>query len=212
MGGIRLCNVLLKLLTKIVPSKMHFSFGTDGSGSGGGRRKNGDKDEDKRDDDIDDDDDEESAHIVFEARTFFDRFVVTPPGGDVPPMNEAFPESDKEASARSSGGGFDWDPSVTYSMSFNSMYLDLPIWRLRDVPVMRDTSLATFWGEGSMLRIVLYEKMRGSATLGGGGRKADNGRHVRGGQSVHRCHTGERRGGHWVLGMWRGWDAVGSLP
>uniref|UniRef100_A0A6U6J9H7 PH domain-containing protein n=1 Tax=Odontella aurita TaxID=265563 RepID=A0A6U6J9H7_9STRA len=43
-------------------------------------------------------------------------------------------------------------------MSFNSMYLDLPTWHLRSLPMMKDIDLRTFWGD-SLLRIVIYEKV-----------------------------------------------------
>ena len=100
----------------------------------------------------------ERAHIVVPAYTFFERIVVTPPGETPPPMTEVFPESAESIAARQKKPSLgQWNTSDTYSLSFYSMYIDLPTWKLVSLPVSGDISLKTFWGN-SLLRICMYEK------------------------------------------------------
>jgi len=125
-----LCNLLLRLVSKTVPGDMHFSFGD---------TKN-----------------EELPHISFPAWTLFDKVVVTKPGEEPPPLGEVLPESAKESSARKrSASTGDWNTEDTYSFSYHSMYLDLPIWHVVNLPTS-DIDLKSFWRD-SLLRIVVYE-------------------------------------------------------
>jgi len=125
-----LCNLLLRLVSKTGPGDMHFSFG--------------------------DKNNEEMAHISFPAWTAFDKVVVTKPGDEPPPLGEVLPESDKAASARKKlGTAGDWNTQDTYSFSYHSMYLDLPIWHVVNLPTA-DMDLKTFWRD-ALLRIVVYE-------------------------------------------------------
>ena len=83
--------------------------------------------------------------------------VVTAEGGTPPPIGELFPEDEKARAKRRGGADLgDWDTTSTYSFSFNSMYVDLPEWKLVSLPMMRDMDLATFWGSAG-LRLVVYE-------------------------------------------------------
>ena len=125
-----LCNLLLRLVSKTVPGDMHFSFGD---------TKN-----------------EELPHISFPAWTLFDKVVVTKPGEEPPPLGEVLPESAKSSSARKrSANTGDWNTEDTYSFSYHSMYLDLPIWHVVNLPTS-DIDLKSFWRD-SLLRIVVYE-------------------------------------------------------
>jgi hypothetical protein len=104
-----------------------------------------------------DDEHKEEAHIVVPAYTFFERLVATPPGETPPLLGDDFTEPEESLlQRRKSKSTGDWNTSDTYSMSFYSMYVDLPRWKIVNVPVTKDIDLKTFWGN-SFLRIVLYE-------------------------------------------------------
>ena len=114
-----LCSILLKLLQKFNPN-IHYSFGTN----------------------------EERAHIVFPASTFFERLVVTRPGEELPTMGEDFDEPEAASARRKAyKTKIDWNTEDTYSMSFHSMYMDFPSWSIVKLPIGRDLSLRTFWGD-----------------------------------------------------------------
>ena len=126
-----LCNLLLRLVSKTVPGEMHFSFG------------------DKNNDEL--------PHISFPAWTLFDKVVVTKEGEEPPTLGpDVLPESNQASAARKrSGYSGDWNTTETYSFSYHSMYLDLPIWHVCNLPTS-DIDLSQFWGD-SKLRIVVYE-------------------------------------------------------
>jgi Protein of unknown function (DUF1769) len=122
--------VLLKLLKSFYPT-IHYSFG----------------------------DDEEFAHIVVPAYRFFERLVVTKPGEQPPILGEPFEEPAESVKARKNSKGVgEWDTENTYSMSFYSMYLDLPTWSVVNIPMSNDMPLATFWGK-SALTICFYDRV-----------------------------------------------------
>jgi hypothetical protein len=124
----RLCNILLKLSQKF-NQQIHYSFG----------------------------DDKERGHICFPASTFFERLIVTPPGETPPTMSEDFEEAADSVQARKAyKKKIDWNADDTYSMSFHSMYLDFPTWSVVQLPIGRDMSLQTFWGN-SLASVVFYE-------------------------------------------------------
>jgi hypothetical protein len=126
-----LCGMLLKLVDSY-NSNMHYSFG-DSKGL-------------------------EKPHIVAPAYTFFERVVATPPEETPPPMDCFFEESNESISRRkASESNGEWNTTDTYSLSFYSMYIDLPTWKLVSLPVSGDISLKTFWGN-SLLSICMYEK------------------------------------------------------
>lgn len=126
-----LCNLLLRLVSKAVPGTMHYSFG--------------------------DKNNNELPHISFPAWTLFDKVVVTEDGETPPPLGpEMLPETKQASAARKrSGESGIWNTTDTYSFSYHSMYLDLPIWHLVNLPTS-DIDLSQFWGDSS-LRIVVYE-------------------------------------------------------
>mmetsp|Transcript_10318 Transcript_10318/g.29006 ORF Transcript_10318/g.29006 Transcript_10318/m.29006 type:complete len:1103 (+) Transcript_10318:44-3352(+) len=129
-----LCNLLLRLVSKAVPGDMHYSFG------------------DKNNDEL--------PHISFPAWTLFDKVVVSKEGETPPPLGpEVLPETNSVARKRSGQVG-DWNTTDTYSFSYHSMYLDLPIWHVVNLPTS-DIDLSQFWGE-SKLRIVVYENDSGN--------------------------------------------------
>jgi hypothetical protein len=134
-----LCNLILKLVRGFNPA-LHYSFGSSA----------------------------ERAHICFPASTFWETFVVTPPGETPPAMGEIDFESgetaEMAAARKSNKTKIDWNTQDTYSMSFYSMFVDFPTWSIVSLPTGRDVSLQTFWGN-SFARIVLYE--------------VDNGKHQR---------------------------------
>jgi hypothetical protein len=139
-----LCNMLLAFCRRM-NGLMHYSFGDGGN--------------------------VELPHIVFPLYTSVDKFVKTPEGQTPPPMGKLFDEPDKERSKRrSSTTPMEWDTTSTYSFSFNSMYVDLPAWKLVGLPMMKDMDLHTFWSE-SGLRLVVYES---TATKAAKHKKADN--------------------------------------
>ena len=129
-----MCSILLNLVRSF-NSNMHFSFG------------------DKRK--------EEESHIVIPAWSFFELLVVTKSGDTPPPMGEPFPESQESKEERKSSNSVgNWNTEDTYSMSYYSMYIDLPTWKVVKVPVAPDIDLRTFWNK-SYLKIVLYENETG---------------------------------------------------
>ena len=105
-----LCNLLLRLVSKTVPGEMHFSFG------------------DKYNDEL--------PHISFPAWTLFDKVVVTKEGDEPPTLGpDVLSEPNKASTARKrSGYSGDWNTTDTYSFSYHSMYLDLPIWHVCNLP------------------------------------------------------------------------------
>ncbi|KAL3915521.1 MAG: hypothetical protein SGARI_008165, partial [Bacillariaceae sp.] len=124
-----LCNIILKMTKSFNPA-LHYSF----------RVK-----------------DKEQAHICFPASTFFERFVVTSLGESVPDIMEDFEEDPQSAKLRKAyKTKVDWNTEDTYSMSFHSMYIDFPSWSVVKLPVGKDVSLQTFWGDSSA-SVVLYE-------------------------------------------------------
>lgn len=126
-----LCGMLLKLVDSY-NSNVHYSFG-DSKGL-------------------------EKPHIVAPAYTFFERVVATPPEETPPPMDCFFEESTESINKRkASESNGEWNTTDTYSLSFYSMYIDLPTWKLVSLPVSGDISLKTFWGN-SLLSICMYEK------------------------------------------------------
>lgn len=101
----------------------------------------------------------EKAHICFPASTFFETFVVTPPGETPPEMGGLDFEGESpetKTSRKAYKTKIDWNTEDTYSMSFHSMYVDFPTWSIVSLPTGRDLSLQTFWGN-SFASIVLYE-------------------------------------------------------
>ena len=123
-----LCNIILKLLKSCNPA-IHYSFGTN----------------------------DERAHICFPASTFFEKLIVTPPGDELPEMGKEFEEPPDEITARKANETkIDWNTEDTYSMSFFTQYIDFPTWSVVSLPIGKDISLQTFWGN-SFASVVLYE-------------------------------------------------------
>lgn len=103
-------------------------------------------------------DGEEWPRIVAPAHTAVESFIVTPPGETPPELCAApFPETKESKAERARSTNFDWNTVDTYSMSYHTMYVDFPHWRLLGVPVVGDLDLKSVWND-SFLRIVLYEK------------------------------------------------------
>ncbi len=124
-----LCNIILKMTKSFNPA-LHYSFGEANK---------------------------EKAHICFPASTFFEQLVVTPPGQVPPLMGTEFDEPVEVAQLRKAyKTKIDWNTDDTYSMSFHSMYVDFPSWSIVRLPIGRDISLQTFWGNASA-SVVMYE-------------------------------------------------------
>jgi hypothetical protein len=100
----------------------------------------------------------EMPRVAAPAHSSFERVAVTP-RGEVPPTisEDPFPESKEASSARRKAKNWDWNMEDTYSMTYYSMYIDLPTWHLVNLPMSGDINLRTLWSD-SFLRIVLYEK------------------------------------------------------
>lgn len=133
-----MCNLILKLIRTFNPA-VHYSFGSK----------------------------KERAHISFPASSFFETFIVTPPGETPPTMGGLDLEGElpEDAAARKANKTkIDWNSHDTYTMSFHSMYIDFASWSIVSLPIGRDVSLQTFWGN-SFASIVFYE-------VGGNGTKA----------------------------------------
>lgn len=123
-----LCNLLLKM-SRQFNGEMHYSFG----------------------------DDKERPHICFPASTFFEEFVVTQEGELAPELGTVFQEDPAAARERKAyKRKISWNTTDTYSMGFHSMYLDFPSWSIVHLPIGRDITLQTFWGNSST-SVVLYE-------------------------------------------------------
>jgi len=123
-----LCNIILKMTKSFNPA-IHYSFGST----------------------------DEKACICFPASTFFENLVVTPPGKKPPEMGTEFEELPDVAAARKAyETKIDWNTDDTYSMSFHTQYIDFPTWSVVSLPVGKDLSLQTFWGN-SFASVVLYE-------------------------------------------------------
>jgi hypothetical protein len=135
-----LSNVLLRIVEGFNPG-VHSSFGTSQADGGGGE--------------------EEKAHIVVPAYSFFERVVATPPGLDPPELGSELEEAKESLDRRrdpAAAMAHRFNAEDTYTFSFHSMYVDLPRWRLVNLPLPRgDVSLRTFWHD-SHLRICMYEK------------------------------------------------------
>jgi hypothetical protein len=107
-----LCRILLAFVRKL-NNFMHYSFG-DAKG-------------------------EQLPHIVFPLWSNVDKLVVTPPG-DTPPELGRPLEEDPQARAKrvkNPTPPSDLSLDATYSLSINSMYIDLPSWKLCNLPMMQ---------------------------------------------------------------------------
>ena len=124
-----ICNLLLKFLTSFA-GDLHYSFG--------------DKDE--------------NGHICAPAWKMFQNIVVTKPGETPPPLGDDLDESKESMAARAAsdaaGGG--WNTTDTFTMSYHSMYVDLPTWQVVKLPFAPTLDLRTFWGK-SLLKICIYD-------------------------------------------------------
>jgi hypothetical protein len=129
--GRSLAQLLLKLCESFVGT-IHYSFG----------------------------DGQESPHIVAPAIKMFERIVITPPGQTPPPMHEPFEESaDSIAQRKRTKDVKSWiNTTDTFSLSWYSMNVDLPTWRLVGLPMAKNIDLKTFWND-SLLRICMYEEV-----------------------------------------------------
>lgn len=155
-----LASVLLKLMSSFY-SSVHFSFG----------------------------DEKEKSHIVIPAVQFFDDIIVTNPDDEdemasLPKLGDMVAES-KESKARRKSGVLDnndksnfFDTAGIYTLSFHSMYFDLPTWHIRSVPALSDLDLRTFWND-SGLRMVMYEidNTASASTNNSAGRGGRNNKH-----------------------------------
>lgn len=104
-------------------------------------------------------DDEEKAHIVVPAYRFFERLIATRPGDTPPTLGEPFIESAASIKARkNSQSTGEWNTTDVYSLSFYSMYIDMPSWSVVNIPMSNDMSLRTFWGKSS-LKILFYDRV-----------------------------------------------------
>ena len=93
------------------------------------------------------------------AYRFFERLVATKPGDTPPTLGEPFIESAASIKARkNSQSTGEWNTTDLYSLSFYSMYIDMPSWSVVNIPMSNDMSLRTFWGKSS-LKILFYDRV-----------------------------------------------------
>jgi hypothetical protein len=83
---------------------------------------------------------------------FFEAIVVTPDGNQPPSLGNV----DFKKMKGCISSPCDWNTSDTYTLSWYTMYLDLPSWRMVQLPFAPSLDLRTFWGQ-STLRVSAYE-------------------------------------------------------
>jgi Protein of unknown function, DUF547/Protein of unknown function (DUF1769) len=124
----RICNLLLKFLASFAKD-LHYSFGND--------RENG--------------------HIVAPAWNMFQSIIVTPPGEAPPQLGGDLDEPPESMIARANSNQYGmWNITDTFTLSYHSMYVDLPTWQVVKLPFAPSLDLKTFWGK-SMLSICIYD-------------------------------------------------------
>jgi len=130
-----ICNVILNFIQRVQPD-IHYSFG-----------------ENKVEESV-----IERPHLVFPLS--IERVVVSKPGQTPPKLGCILPETfqfnrNGDKKHPWSVVDLEWNTTDTYTLSFNSMYIDLSRWKTVNLPV-KDIDLRSFWGE-SQLRMVAYE-------------------------------------------------------
>jgi len=143
-----LCSMLLNFMQRLM-ADIHYSFG--------------------------DSSNNEYSHIVFPLKNI-DRLVITKEGETPPKLGSVIHETEDSIAKRKSLREHEfreWNVTDTYTMSFNTMYVDLPTWQIVNVPIMKDMDLRTFWGE-SQLRMVAYEVNVPQEVLAGKGKSSKN--------------------------------------
>lgn len=123
-------------------------------------------------------DDKEKAKAVVPAHTFFDHVVVTPQKREPPSILEPFKEKHESKKLRcgcqqkpwtddpthpeditsQDESQWVWNINDTYSMSWSTSNIDLPTWKLLNVPGHGDLGLRALIGT-SVLRFVMYENL-----------------------------------------------------
>eukprot|EP00980_Cylindrotheca_fusiformis_P008165 scaffold1729_cov117-Cylindrotheca_fusiformis.AAC.3 len=126
-----ICSLILKFIKNYEPN-LHYSFG----------------------------DEEENAHMSVLAEHFFHGLVVTPPGEQLPDLEDQLSSSRDFSSPEKE---IKWNTKDTYTMMYHTMYIDLPSWTTSHIPLVRDIRLQTFWGN-SLLKVVLYEPNKNTST------------------------------------------------
>lgn len=135
-----LCRMLLNFMQRF-SKDLHYSFGEGDFSTS-----------------IDGNNGTEYPHIVFPLKDL-DRLVITKEGEAPPRLGTVIEETEESIAKRTSMRAdalHVWNSTDTYTMSFNTMYVDLPTWRIVNVPIMKDMDLRSFWGD-SLVRLVGYE-------------------------------------------------------
>ena len=87
----------------------------------------------------------------------FQNIVVTKPGETPPTLGGDIEESKESMAARASANATgQWNTTDTFTLSYHSMYPDLPTWKIVQLPVTPSLDLRTFWGK-SLLNICIYD-------------------------------------------------------
>lgn len=134
-----LCRMLLNFMQQF-SKNLHYSFGE------------GDFINSNNNDQL------EYPHISFPLKDL-DRLVVTKQGETPPKLGSVIEESEESIAQRKlmkADQYNEWNTTDVYTLSFNTHYVDLPTWRIVNVPIMKDMNLRTFWGN-SLVRLVGYE-------------------------------------------------------
>jgi hypothetical protein len=103
-------------------------------------------------------DNDEKGHICAPAWNMFQNIVVTKPGDTPPQLGDDLDESKESMAARASADaeGGAWNTTDTFTLSYHSMYVDLPTWQVVKLPFAPSLDLRTFWGK-SLLNICIYD-------------------------------------------------------
>ena len=126
-----LAGMMLRMVKSLAHGKFHHSFGSESK--------------------------DEIPHIVTSMYCGVDRFMVTPPGETPPALGREFPETDADRKVRrSSSNELDIDTSSTYSLSYNSMYIDLLGWRVVKIPGFKPIDLHNYWDDQPLI-VPLYD-------------------------------------------------------
>jgi hypothetical protein len=134
-----LCRMLLNFMQQF-SKNLHYSFGE------------GDFINSNKNDQL------EYPHISFPLKDL-DRLVVTKQGETPPKLGSVIEETEESIAKRKlmkADQYNEWNTTDVYTLSFNTHYVDLPSWRIVNVPIMKDMNLRTFWGD-SLVRLVGYE-------------------------------------------------------
>eukprot|EP00756_Hemistasia_phaeocysticola_P062618 Hpha_TRINITY_DN6070_c0_g1::TRINITY_DN6070_c0_g1_i1::g.63376::m.63376 len=90
---------------------------------------------------------DEQPHMMLPLGLLVDSWIVTPPGETPPRLGTRLPLGDLQHIRKEYRQDYPFDPSLTYTFSWHSMYFDFEDWRIANIPGATGTSLKSFWNE-----------------------------------------------------------------